>query len=201
MAEYSECIVLELFASVLSFLLHQTLHSLPHHHLRPKVNSARNPHLLISPVSITNIITTTTTIAKLINMEHMEVFEKICSELEAARKEITRLDLENQAKQTEIHELSAESTRNMNMWQFQKNLVHEFVKEAEIIELKETVSKQEIRELENDLVVKNEELRLIRGRESEDVQKIKELEQVVKSLEMQNSRLEEDIEAQSCHTE
>ncbi|THW82915.1 hypothetical protein D6D15_09933 [Aureobasidium pullulans] len=150
---------------------------------------------------IINIITTTTTIAKLINMEYMEVFEKICSELEAARKEITRLDLENQAKQTKIHELSAESTRNMNMWQFQKNLVHEFVKEAGIIELKETVSKQEIRELENDLIVKNEELRLIRGREIEGVQKIKELEQVVKSLEMQNSRLEEDIEAQSCHTE
>lgn len=134
-------------------------------------------------------------------LQYMEVFEKICSELEAARKEITRLDLENQAKQTKIHELSAESTRNMNMWQVQKNLVHEFVMEAEIIELKETVSKQEIRELENDLVVKNEELRLIRGRESEGVQKIKELEQVVKSLEMQNSRLEEDIEAQSCHTE
>ncbi|CAC9894421.1 unnamed protein product [Aureobasidium pullulans] len=54
---------------------------------------------------------------------------------------------------------------------------------------------------ENDLVVKNEELRLIRGREVEGVQKIKELEQVFKSLEMQNSRLEEDIEAQSCHTE
>lgn len=71
MAEYSECIVLELFASVLSFLLHQTLHSLSHHLLRPKVNSARNPHLLISLVSIINIITTTatTTTTKLINME------------------------------------------------------------------------------------------------------------------------------------
>lgn len=69
MAEYSECIVLELFASVLSFLLHQTLHSLSHHLLRPKVNSARNPHLLISLVSIINIITTTATTTKLINME------------------------------------------------------------------------------------------------------------------------------------
>ncbi|THY30711.1 hypothetical protein D6D01_03148 [Aureobasidium pullulans] len=122
-------------------------------------------------------------------MEYMEVFDKICSELEAARKEITRLDLDNQAKQTKIHELSAENTRSMNMWQFEKNLVHEFVKEAEIMDLKETVSKQEIRELENDLVTKNEELRLIRGRESEGLQKIKELEQVVKILGMQKTRL------------
>ncbi|THX18379.1 hypothetical protein D6C86_04922 [Aureobasidium pullulans] len=122
-------------------------------------------------------------------MEYMEVFDKICSELEAARKEITRLDLDNQAKQTKIYELSAENTRSMNMWQFEKNLVHEFVKEAEIIDLKETVSKQEIRELENDLVTKNEELRLIRRRESEGLQKIKELEQVVKTLRMQKTRL------------
>ncbi|KAL2026367.1 hypothetical protein VTO58DRAFT_102347 [Aureobasidium pullulans] len=93
-----------------------------------------------------------------------------------------------EAKQTKIHELSAENTRSMNMWQFEKNLVHEFVKEAEIIDLKETVSKQEIRELENDLVTKNEELRLIRRRESEGLQKIKELEQVVKTLGVQKTR-------------
>lgn len=74
------------------------------------------------------------------------------------------------------------------MWQFEKNLVHEFVKEPEIIDLKETVSKQEIRELENDLVTKNEELRLIRRRESEGLQKIKELEQVVKTLGVQKTR-------------
>lgn len=122
-------------------------------------------------------------------LQYMEVFDKICSELEAARKEITRLDLDNQAKQTKIYELSAENTRSMNMWQFEKNLVHEFVKEAEIIDLKETVSKQEIRELENDLVTKNEELILIRGRESEGLQKIKELKQVVKTLRMQKTRL------------
>lgn len=67
--------------------------------------------------------------------------------------------------------------------------------------LEKICSELEAARKENDLVVKNEELRLIRGREVEGVQKIKELEQVVKSLEMQNSRLEEDIEAQSCHTE
>ncbi|CAD0055000.1 unnamed protein product, partial [Aureobasidium pullulans] len=38
-------------------------------------------------VSIINIITTTATTTKLINMEYMEVLEKICLELEAARKE------------------------------------------------------------------------------------------------------------------